>query len=146
MGLGSYTQTGAIDLFLAKYDANGKVIWLNQSGTPNKKTIGNGITMTTSGVIYVTGSIASKNFSSLDWTTNSLFYQYSSGGLLSSTTQDSYAAASEGLKIGADSSGNAYIVGNILEHPSGQNYEVSNNYINKFTPNNVLSWAVEGGF
>lgn len=105
--------TGAADLFITKYDTTGTKIWTRQLGVAAKSTETTGITLDSTGYLYVTGytngSLAGNTLTG----SNDLFVaKYASTGTmywvkqLGATSQSTYANS-----ISADLSGNIYIAG-----------------------------------
>jgi len=110
-GLDGNTNSGSLDIFLVKYNSDGVKQWTKQLGT-SSHDYGSGVTVDSSGNIYVTGFTTG----GLDGNTNSGDYdnflvKYNASGrkqwtqLLGSTSND------RAYEITVDSSDNIYVTG-----------------------------------
>ena len=105
------TSAGDCDIFLTKFDTNGKKIWTKQLGTTSNDR-GNGVTVDGSGNAYVTG----RTRGSLDGNTNAGDYdmfltKYNTDGTKLWTRQLGTNRYDEGNGVSVDGSGNAYVTG-----------------------------------
>jgi len=110
-GLDGNTSAGNTDLFVVKYNSSGTKQWTKQLGSSGLDSA-NGITIDSSGNVYVTGV----TFGGLDWNTsagaNDLFVvKYNSSGTKQWTKQLGSASSDFANGVATDSSGNVYVVG-----------------------------------
>lgn len=111
-GLSGGTQNGVYDYFVAKYDANGNLLWTRQVGAAGGDTEGKAIVVDNNGV-YVTGTTNAaisnqKKIGSLDY----FIAKYDTNGSLLWTVESgaySYLTSLQGIT--ADSLGNIYASG-----------------------------------
>lgn len=108
--LGGNTNQGSTDLFIAKYDSVGSLVWVKQIGTVEGE-LGRDITVGTSGNIYVVGytegSIGAANAGFFDL----LVIKLDSRGTVAWTRQLGTAANDLGYGITSDINGNIYATG-----------------------------------
>lgn len=112
------SYTSGHDLFVAKYDTAGTVIWAKSAGG-NRDDYGNGIT-SYGGDVYITGYFESDSIS-FDGTTlytdaagsrNMIIVKYSSSGIVTwAKVIKSHWGGAEGCDINCDSDGYIYISG-----------------------------------
>ena len=110
-GLDGNTSAGNTDLFVVKYNSSGTKQWTKQLGSSGLDSA-NGITIDSSGNVYVTGV----TFGGLDWNTsagaNDLFVvKYNSSGTKEWTEQLGSASSDFANGVATDSSGNVYVAG-----------------------------------
>ena len=110
-GLDGNTSAGNTDLFVVKYNSSGTKQWTKQLGSSGLDSA-NGITIDSSGNVYVTGV----TFGGLDWNTsagaNDLFVvKYNSSGTKEWTEQLGSASSDYANGVATDSSGNVYVAG-----------------------------------
>ena len=110
-GLDGNTSAGNTDLFVVKYNSSGTKQWTKQLGSSGLDSA-NGITIDSSGNVYVTGV----TFGGLDWNTsagaNDLFVvKYNSSGTKEWTKQLGSASSDFANGVATDSSGNVYVAG-----------------------------------
>jgi uncharacterized delta-60 repeat protein len=110
-GLDEKTNSGSFDLFLVKYNSSGTKQWTQQLGTSGID-YGNGVTVDSSGNIYVTGHTEGV----LDSNTNSggrdiFLVKYNSSGAKQWTQQLGSSSHESGESIAVDSSNNIYVAG-----------------------------------
>ncbi len=113
------TSEGESDIFIAKYDASGNVLWAKRAGGA-KPDFGNAIKYDGLGNVYVVGGFTeSANFGNITLTNNSnsvsvyiAKYSAATGDLLwvqqGASSSPYYKAA---LDVAVDNAGNAYITG-----------------------------------
>jgi len=110
-GLDGNTSAGNTDLFVVKYNSSGTKQWTKQLGSSGLDSA-NGITIDSSGNVYVTGV----TLGGLDWNTsagaNDLFVvKYNSSGTKEWTEQLGSASSDFANGVATDSSGNVYVAG-----------------------------------
>lgn len=120
-GSTTLTNNGADDIFLAKYDASGNVLWARSAGGTNHD-YANSVAVDPSGNVYVAGYFTSDTiiFGSYtlintDNTTNStsdlFLVKYNSSGNVLWAKSAAGLNNDEAASVSVDASGNAYITG-----------------------------------
>ncbi len=116
--LGTFTNAGSADIFVAEYDKDGNLLALDQQGTPYKDTA-EGIAIDTSDNMYVAastyGDLGSTNMAgSAGVSPDVCLIRYISGGQtfrFVSMTQFGTPLSDVAAAIAVDNAGNAYITG-----------------------------------
>lgn len=145
------------DIFIAKYDANGDVIWAKSAGG-NGNDAGNGITVDANGNVYITGEFKGvANFSGTTLTApnnnEEIFVaKYNANGDLQWAKRAGGNLRDWGYGIAVDQTGNVYITGNIGNNANfdGTPYPTisgNNNdgYIAKYSTNGDFLWLEQIG-
>lgn len=116
-GSTTLTSSGLEDIFIAKYDPLGNVLWANRAGGTNKDA-GNGIDVGISGNSFITGEFqGTATFGSISLTsTNSIFpdiflASYDTAGNVLWAKSAGGNTNDFGKNIAVDGSGNSYITG-----------------------------------
>ncbi|MFD3002807.1 SBBP repeat-containing protein [Pontibacter toksunensis] len=109
------TSTGSYDLFIAKYDASGNVLWAKQSGGAGSE-MGRGIAVDGSGNCYITGYFdGNATFGSTTLTSNGSYdvfiAKYDAKGNFLWANRAGGSEKDFGRNIAVDGSGNSYITG-----------------------------------
>ena len=113
-----FTNSGSMDLYVAKYDQNGNVIWAKNHGGSGWDT-GLGIKSDISGNVFVTGYFKSSaiNFGSISLTNSSgsfsdlFLVKYDSNGIVQWAKNPQGVLNESGNDIATDVNGNVYITG-----------------------------------
>ncbi len=110
-GMDGNTNAGKADLFVVKYNSSGTKQWTNQFGTWDTD-FANGVTIDSSGSVYVTGS----TYRRLDGITSAgnadiFIVKYNSSGSKQWTGQLGSSSDDYANGVATDSSGNVYISG-----------------------------------
>jgi hypothetical protein len=167
-GPGETNQTtlshlGSQDVFIAKYDSNGMLVWAKAArGTSGEEAFG--IAVDSSGNSYMTGFFLGSttfgqgeaNETTLTSTSIDIFVaKYNSNGTLVWAKSAGGTAVDQGSGIGVDSSGNSYVTGEfagtITFGPGEANQTMltstgnSDVFIAKYDSNGALLWAKRGG-
>jgi len=155
--LGSFTLTnaGSYDMFVAKYDPDGNVLWARSAGGNNSDD-GFGIAVDAAGNVYVGGSFQSSSITfgstTLTLTGTISFYlvKYDPNGSVIWVKSPTGGAVNSGdARVAVDHMGNAYLSGCFststfvfdtitLNSTAGGG---NNFYIAKYTPNGKVLWA-----
>ncbi|MBL7974480.1 MAG: hypothetical protein JNJ85_06185, partial [Candidatus Kapabacteria bacterium] len=155
------TSSGNQDIFFAKYDSNGNVIWAKKVGGTSNEIV-NDITLDLSGNIFLTGNFqGTADFNPNPSVTNNLTASAQDIYLAKYTSSGDYvwafrlggtASGDDGRSVKTDSSGNVYLCG----HFSGSNVDfdpgsgtfllstpTSNNdaFFAKYNASGTLQWA-----
>ena len=106
--------TGSQDMFVFKEDSTGAKLWASQLGVSGQTTAGNGITIDSSGNVYIVGSTTgSLPGVSLNGNSDAFVVKYNANGLRQWIVSLGVSGANTyGTAICLDSNGNIIIVGN----------------------------------
>ncbi|MBI3123960.1 MAG: SBBP repeat-containing protein [Ignavibacteriales bacterium] len=157
-GTANRTSAGSSDIFFAKYNANGNIMWVKSVGGTSGD-YGNSIAVDASGNVYITGHFSgTADFDPSDNTTNLVSWVYSdifcakydaNGALLwaNSAEGDSY---DYGKSIAVDGSGNVYITGSFSSQAFfGTEYLFSTGsedvFFAKYNSSGTIQWAKKVG-
>ena len=161
-------SAGGLDIFVAKYDSNGDLVWAKQAGGTSFNEPGVGIAVDTSGNSYVTGRIqGSATFGAGEANETTLVsaggadifvVKYDGNGDLVWAKQaggTSFNIIDAGLGIAVDTSGNSYVTGffdgsatfgageaNETTLPGAGGVDI---FVARYDGNGVLAWAKQSG-
>ena len=145
-GLDGNTSAGNTDLFVVKYNSSGTKQWTKQLGSSGLDSA-NGITIDSSGNVYVTGV----TFGGLDWNTsagaNDLFVvKYNSSGTKEWTEQLGSASSDFANGVATDSSGNVYVAGVTYGGLDGNsNKDNADLFVVKYNSSGTKKWTKQLG-
>ena len=145
-GLDGNTSAGNTDLFVVKYNSSGTKQWTKQLGSSGLDSA-NGITIDSSGNVYVTGV----TFGGLDWNTsagaNDLFVvKYNSSGTKQWTKQLGSASSDFANGVATDSSGNVFVVGVTYGGLDGNsNEDNADLFVVKYNSSGTKQWTKQYG-
>ena len=145
-GLDGNTSAGNTDLFVVKYNSSGTKQWTKQLGSSGLDSA-NGITIDSSGNVYVTGV----TFGGLDWNTsagaNDLFVvKYNSNGTKEWTKQLGSASSDYANGVATDSSGNVYVAGVTYGGLDGNsNQDNADLFVVKYNSSGTKQWTKQYG-
>ena len=144
-GLDGNTSAGNTDLFVVKYNSSGTKQWTKQLGSSGLDSA-NGITIDSSGNVYVTGV----TFGGLDWNTsagaNDLFVvKYNSSGTKEWTEQLGSASSDYANGVATDSSGNVYVAGVTYGGLDGNSKGNSDLFVVKYNSSGTKQWTKQYG-
>jgi hypothetical protein len=132
---------GGKDIFLAKYDTQGELVWARRAGGINSD-IGYGIAINSKDEVCITGHFSLEaDFSSLSLTNNTGFTsifiaQYDEQGNLKWVEEivnsKIYLQGSEGRGIAFDKEDNIFVTGALCVKKNNQNEELNNRYLDFF--------------
>jgi hypothetical protein len=155
------TSNGANDIFIAKFDPLGNVIWANHAGSTGNDNA-NGITIDGTGCSYITGTFLNKAYfygpvldSVMSQGGNDVFiarydpngdiiWVQSAGSLFTDQANDITIDGADNLYITGNSGNNCIFFGpptNIVLPSNG----LSDVFIASYTPTGNLRWAKSGG-
>jgi len=155
-GTTTLTNSGADDIFIAKYDANGNIVWAKSLGGTDYD-YGGGIALDTAGNTYITGSFNSPSmpFGTTTLTNNGsddiFIAKYDTNGNALWATTAGGVASDRGNSIKTDAAGNTYITGQFYSPTitfgtttltNNGNYDV---FIAKYDANGNVVWAKSVG-
>jgi hypothetical protein len=114
-GTTNLTSSGSTDIFIAKYDASGNVLWAKQAGGTDIDA-GKNIAVDSSGNSYITGEfLGSATFHNTTLTSNGnydvLIAKYDPSGNLLWVKQSGGTGLEVGRGIAVDGSGNCFVTG-----------------------------------
>jgi hypothetical protein len=151
----------ATDMFIAKYDSSGNLIWAKGPAGSHNRASGNAIASDGMGHIYVTGACYYSNSITFDTTTlysnnqnsSAIILKYDNGGdlLWATNSVGGSTATGWGNGITTDKSGNLVVTGAFSAGPfslgsqtvSTTNY--TNTFLSKFDSTGQLLWLKENG-
>ena len=151
------TSTGGYDIFVAKYDSTGKVLWANSAGSINFDDYGLAVALDTAGNCFITGAFSGD----ATFGTNTLhdvggsdifIAKYDSSGNLIWVKQAGGVSLNSGRAIAVDIAGNCYVTGvfqgtgpfentNLTAH-SVADFDV---FVAKYDPTGELVWVQQAG-
>ncbi len=147
VGLSGQTQNGTLDYLIAKYNNAGVLQWSRQVGASGGTANALGVTVSNSGVVYVTGN-TNKGLSGKTLVGKQDYFiaKYDSSGNLQGAYQFGAAGAtinSFGIKV--DSSGNSYVAGDTDTALIGQRAGNIDYFVAKYNNAGVNQWTAESG-
>lgn len=148
VGISGQTQNGLTDYFIAKYDGNGSLLWSRQVGASGGNTYGNGISVDSNGLSYITGStsvgISGQTQNGL---VDYIIAKYNSSGSLLWTKQVGASGGNTyGNGVSVDPNGIIYATGDTSVGLSGQLQNGDKDYfIVKYSSSGSLIWAQQVG-
>ena len=139
------TSVGGDDIFIAKYDSNGSVIWVKSFGSQTDDA-GWGITVGHSGTIAVTGLFGDTiDFSGIKLISKGIsdifITKFSSDGVPLWVQQAGDTSVGKGQSIAMDRDENVYVTGNFVGGGIVPDCDgVGNIYIAKYSSGGVKEW------
>ncbi len=156
-GFGSTTLTssGDEDIFIARYDASGNVLWAKRAGGTNKDA-GIGIALDGIGNSYITGEFqGGANFGSTTLTSTStlpdiFIAKYDASGNVLWAKQAGGSSSDHGRNIAVDGSGNSYITGEFEGSASFGSTTLTSSggvdiFVTKYDASGNVLWAKRAG-
>jgi hypothetical protein len=151
----SLTSSGDNDIFLAKYNTNGGLVWVRKVAGGSKSDKGLGISIFGSG-IYITGKFGgAAKFGNVTTLTSAgaadiFVARYSTDGAFQWVQRAGGTAADEGYAIANDPAGNVYVTGYFTGSASfgGQSLSSSGGtdiFLAKYNSSGGLVWAKKAG-
>ena len=149
-GLDNNTNSGGSDIFLVKYHSSGVKQWTRQLGT-SAGDEGRGVTVDSSGNIYVTGSTKSgldgnSNIAGYSW--DFFLVKYNSSGVKQWTKQFGTSGSDFGYGVTVDSSDNLYVTGKTNYYMDNNTYPAFGDYdafLVKYNSSGEKQWAQQLG-
>ena|GEM_PF-1448946 len=150
------SNTGLFDIFIAKYDTDGNVLWAQRSGG-SESDYNTGITADTAGNVYLTGYFQSSSITFGNFTltnngeTDVFIAKFDSNGNVFWAKSAGGSSYDLGTSISTDKSGNVYLAGyfnsssitfgNTTLYNAG-GYDV---FITKYNSNGNVIWTKRAG-
>ncbi|MBF2080596.1 MAG: SBBP repeat-containing protein [Synechococcales cyanobacterium T60_A2020_003] len=114
------TSSGGVDAFVAKYNANGKRLWVDQFGTDSLDEA-QGIVVDPNDNVYVTGETNGSLFKTAIGGSDAWIVKYDPFGRVVASSQIGTTSDDETYGITVDNTGNVYVVGQTLGDFGGTN-------------------------
>ncbi len=132
------------DVFLAKYDASGALLWIRQTGRtgPDEAT---GVAVDRTGNAYITGTTYGSLGGPLIGGTDFFLLKYDSQGILLWSRQNGGPSYEDARGVAVDSAGSAYVTGLTVgsfarPNPVGMDY-----FLAKYDAVGTLLWVRQAG-
>lgn len=152
------TNSGGEDVFVAKFDADGNIIWANSAiGTDDDNGIG--ISSDNDGNVFLTGFFASEtiSFGAITLTGNGydniFVVKYDAAGSVEWAKSEGGDDNDEGMNISVDNSGNVFVVGEFESNTitfgsttlTNSIVDYSDIFITKYDNTGNIQWATSVG-
>jgi Tfp pilus assembly protein PilZ len=148
------TSQGLSDVFVAKYDSSGSLLWARQAGGTNADA-GFGIAVDSQGNCYVTGYFSGNaDFSGTSLNTTGAYdlflAKYDRDGTLVWATTTGNSSALFGSAVAVDATGNCYLTGSFSQNAVFGDIVLTNNssynaFVAKYDTNGAVLWAQQLG-
>ena len=148
------TSQGLSDVFVAKYDSSGSLLWARQAGGTNADA-GFGIAVDAQGNCYVTGYFSGNaDFSGTNLKTTGAYdlflAKYDRDGTLVWATTTGKSIALFGSAVAVDATGNCYLTGSFSQNAVFGDTVLTNNssynaFVAKYDTNGAVLWAQQLG-
>lgn len=143
--LNGQTKTGAMDLFVIKYNSEGVLQWTHLLGVSGNLTQGNGVAVDSSGDCYVTGiTRGSLDGETFNGTQDAFIVKYNSLGSRQWTklTGNPSGKSTTGVAIAVDSNKNSYITGFTNGDLDGETFTgISDAFVSKYNSSGIKQWT-----
>lgn len=145
-GLDGNLNAGGTDIFVAKYNANGSLVWIQQRGS-SADDAGWGIAVNAAEEIYITGSTAGGlNGNTHVGLEDTFLLKYNSSGALQWTQQLGTAANDVGFGVALDDSNGILITGYTMGRLAGALHVGDKDiFVAKYTASGVQEWVRSSG-
>jgi gliding motility-associated-like protein len=130
-GSQTITSTGVQDIFIAKYDSNGALVWVRSAGGSGSD-IGNGIAVDASGNVAVTGEFAGsasfggQTLASMNGSVDIFTTRLDANGNFLWARKGSAPGIDRGIDLGFDGAGNIYVTGQFSDTITFDNTHTNN--------------------
>ncbi len=151
----SLTSSGNNDGFIAKYDANGNVLWAKSFGNSGSSDKGRAIAVSPSGNCYITGNFSSSiSFGSTSlsgYGANDIFVaKFDNNGNALWAKKAGGTAQDRGYGIAIDASENVYVTGSFTASAKFKNTTITNSgslsaFVAKYNSGGTFQWVKAGG-
>jgi hypothetical protein len=151
----SLTSAGDNDGFLAKYDANGNVLWAKRFGNSASSDKGRAIAVTPSGNCYITGNFSSTtSFGSTSLSSSGssdiFIAKYDGNGNAIWAKKAGGSSQDRGYGIALDGSENVYVTGTFTSSAKFKNTTITNSgnnstFIAKYNSSGTFQWVKAAG-
>jgi hypothetical protein len=140
-GLDGNAKNGGFDIFLTKYDMNGKKLWTRQLGSA-RHDFSRGVSVDRNSNVYVTGY----TYGNLDGNVNAggndvFLIKYDSNGKKLWTKQLGTSRWDEGQSVSVDGNGNAYVTGHTAGGLDGHAKSNGDMFLAKYDTKGNKLWA-----
>lgn len=130
------TSSGGVDAFVAKYNANGKRLWVDQFGTDSLDEA-QGIVVDQNDNVYVTGETNGSLFKTAIGGSDAWIVKYDPFGRVVASSQIGTTSDDETYGITVDNTGNVYVVGQTLGDFGGTNQGSYDVWFAKYSVDNL---------
>ncbi|MDP4267259.1 MAG: SBBP repeat-containing protein [Bacteroidota bacterium] len=149
--------SGSQDIFLAKYNTNGKLEWIKSAEGESTENARSVVVEPSGKYVYITGVFSSETVSfdeNIKLKSAGVFdmfiAKYDSNGILQWAKSEGGPDHDGGLAITVDKSGNSYVTGYFKSTARIGDKEYTSNgdldvFIAKFNPNGSVEWVICGG-
>jgi hypothetical protein len=148
------TSNGDNDVFIAKYNTNGGLVWAKKMGGSNKSDKALGICIS-GNMLYLTGKFeGTANFAGTTLSASGGYEifvaKYSTDGVFQWVKKAGGSGNDEGYAVSADISGNCYVTGYFSGNASFSGVPLSSNgaqdiFIAKYNSSGTILWAKKAG-
>lgn len=139
-------SAGGGDAFLAKYDPNGNLLWIEQLGTSGSDGYGAvSIAVDGSGNAFISGFTSGSLGGANAGYDDAFLAKYDPNGNLLWTEQLGTSATDHSYSVAVDASGNAFISGETYGSLGGTNAGNQDAFLAKYDPNGNLFWIEQLG-
>jgi hypothetical protein len=148
VALDGSTQLGLRDLFIAKYNSSGTLVWSKQTGAASQTSYGSAVSTDASGNSYVAGyTVGGLSGNSRTGAQDFFVAKYNASGALSWLSQMGVSTkTSSASGVSVDPSGNTYVAGSTSGGLNGNSVTGSYDYfIAKYSASGSLSWLNQLG-
>lgn len=147
------TSSGSNDVFVAKYDTNGNLIWAKKLGGGGGSDQGLGISLS-GGNVYITGTFQGGNFSGVSlppYGGRDIFVaKMTTDGVFQWIRKAGGSSDDQGYAISNDLSGNVYVTGFFAGTANFSGSYITSNggtdvFLAKYNPSGTLLWVKKTG-
>lgn len=153
-GATTLTSSGGSDIFLAKYNSLGILIWAQKAGGVSDNEIGSDIVTDTEGNVYITGRFyGTASFGSINLTvpgagSNLFLAKYNNNGTIQWANQQAGSLGVE--KIAVDANGNTYLTGYLYGTATFGNTTLLSSgnddmFLVKYNTGGIVQWTQKAG-
>lgn len=148
-------SAGLHDIFLAKYDPSGNLLWVNRAGGRGGD-VGHGISIDAAGNVYITGEFEdTATFNNVTLIAHSVVNEifiakYNSSGALQWVKNAGGTNTDKGFAISADAAGNSYLTGwfnswAYFGNTTLVSFGAKDIFVAKYNTNGDFEWAQQAG-
>jgi hypothetical protein len=140
----SINSASNFDIFLAKYDPNGTILWKRQLGTSSREDVYD-VAADINGNTYITGETDGSLAAQKQGLDDIFLVKYNSNGQLLWKRQLGTNGVDSPRSVAIDSNGNVYIAGATTGDLASANQGGVDAFVAKYTSNGTLLWKKQLG-